>query len=38
LNAVSLEKIEPFGAGSSPILGLRNIAGITQTEADAGSG
>jgi HK97 family phage major capsid protein len=35
---IDRECLEGAGAGSSPLLGLRNIAGITQTEADAGSG
>ena len=35
---IDSEFLQGAGAGSSPILGLRNIAGITQTEADAGSG
>ena len=35
---IDRECLEGTGAGSSPLIGLRNIAGITQTEADAGSG
>ncbi len=35
---IDSEFLQGAGAGSSPMLGLRNIAGITQTEADAGSG
>jgi HK97 family phage major capsid protein len=32
------EFLQGSGAGSSPILGLRNISGITQTEVASGSG
>jgi HK97 family phage major capsid protein len=35
---IDSEFLQGTGAGSSPITGLRNLAGITQTEADAGSG
>jgi HK97 family phage major capsid protein len=35
---IDSEFLQGAGSGSSPILGLRNIAGITQTEVDAGSG
>ena len=35
---IGSECLQGTGAGSSPTIGLRNLAGTTQTEVDAGSG